>query len=329
MPESGPHPSLPVAAPAFSICVLAGHGAASLDACLASLRAQVGPPSFELLIGGQPTAASLAVIERHFPDAQVCHTGERLPGAARNPLIDRARGELLLFLDDDVTAPPEFLARLAKLAARHPEASVFGGPNVTPPESSRFELVQGAVLSSLVGAGPVSRRYGARRAGFADERWFTLCNLAVRREVMLPFVSHLVCAEENALLTELRSRGERMLYEPSLRIFHVRRPRLRPFARQMFKYGRGRGQLLGRHPSFFRTAYAAPSGLLVYLVLLPALLALLGHAGLLLAPLALYGALTIATASRIAWTVRARTGPPVLRGRGATRPAEPPPSEPS
>ena len=34
---------------------------------------------------------------------------------------------------------------------------------------------------------------------------------------MSPFLSHLVCAEENALLAELRSRGERMRYEPRLR----------------------------------------------------------------------------------------------------------------
>src|ERR1019366_807555 len=127
--------------------------------------------------------------------------------------------------------------------------------NSTPPGSSRFQLVQGAVLSSLVGSGPVSRRYGARQSGFADERWFTLCNLAVRRRVMLPFVDQLVCAEENELLAKLRSQGEPMRYEPSLRVFHARRAAPRSFARQMFKYGRGRGQLVARRPSTLRAAY--------------------------------------------------------------------------
>jgi hypothetical protein len=294
-----------VAAPQLSICILAGHGAERLEDCLASLRDQAAPPSFELLIGGSPSAASLAVIRRHFPDAQVCFTGARLPGGARNPLVERARGELLLFLDDDVTVPPELLRRLMGAAAAHPEASVIGGPNDTPPGSSRFQAVQGAVLSSLIGSGPVSRRYGARQRGFADERWFTLCNLAVRRRAMLPFVSEMVCAEENELLSKLRSQAELMLYEPSLRVFHARRPTVRGFAAQMVKYGRGRGQLMVRRPSTVRVAYLVPSGLLVYLLVLAVLLVGPAHdvAPLALAPLALYGALVLATAVRTAWTV--------------------------
>jgi hypothetical protein len=246
----------------------------------------------------------LSVVARHFPAGQVCDTGARLPGAARNPLIERARGELLLFLDDDVTAPPELLRRLADTAARHPEASVFGGPNDTPPHSSRFQVVQGAVLSSLFGTGPVSRRYGARYPGFADERWFTLCNLAVRRRVMLPFLNELVCAEENELLSKLRSEGETMLYEPRLWVFHARRGSLRSFARQMLKYGRGRGELLARRPSTVRAAYLAPAALLLYLLAHPALVVSSGPTALVLGPLALYCVLTIATATRAAWTLR-------------------------
>ena len=290
-----------MARPEISICILAGHGLERLQACLESLGAQASPPSFELLVGGNPTPEAVAVVRRLFPAAQVCDTGRRLPGAARNPLIERARGELLLFLDDDVTAPPELLRRLVEIAAGHPEASVFGGPNDTPPKSSRFQTVQGAVLSSLVGSGPVSRRYGARHAGFADERWFTLCNLAVRRRVMPPFVDELVCAEENELLATLRRRGEPMRYEPSLRVFHARRVSPRPFARQMLKYGRGRGQLLARRPTTLRAAYLAPVALLLYLVAVPVSIVVGVSAVLVLSPLALYAGLTIATALRVGW----------------------------
>jgi GT2 family glycosyltransferase len=290
--------------PQISICILAGHTLDCLEPCLESLEAQASPPSFELLVGGNPTPEAVSAVRRHFPTAQICVTGGRLPGAARNPLIERARGELLLFLDDDVTAPPELLRCLVDIAARHPEASVFGGPNGTPPGSSRFQTVQGAVLSSLVGSGPVSRRYGARHPGFADERWFTLCNLAVRRNVMLPFVDELVCAEENELLATLRSAGEPMLYEPRLRVFHARRESLRSFMRQMFKYGHGRGQLLARRPSTTRAAYLAPVGLLIYLLATPALILVGVGPALILSVPALYVALTIATALRVAWVLR-------------------------
>jgi GT2 family glycosyltransferase len=290
--------------PEISICILAGHRAEQLDACLAGLRSQARAPSFELLIGGNPTAEEVAAVHRQFPDAQVFDTGRRLPGGARNPLIERATGELLLFLDDDVIVPPDLLRRLADTAAAHPEASVFGGPNDTPPSSSRFERVQGAALSSLLGSGPVSRRYGARHRGFADERWFTLCNLAVRRRVMRPFADELVCAEENALLAELRRAGEPMLYEPTLRVFHARRPSWGSFARQMVKYGRGRGQLVRREPATARAAYLAPAALLSYLLALPALVAGLGADLFVLGPLILYAILIGTTSIRIAWSLR-------------------------
>jgi hypothetical protein len=120
---------------------------------------------------------------------------------------------------------------------------------------------------------------------------------------MLPFVSHLVCAEENALLAELRRRGEPMRYEPDLRVFHARRPRLSSFAAQMFKYGRGRGELLRRDPGTFRAAYMAPTALLIYLVIAAVTITLGSHAELVLAPAALYCVLTIATALRVGWTL--------------------------
>ena len=71
--------------------VSGGHGAQALQACLESLRAQESPPPFELLIGGDPSPEALAVVGELVSDAQFCRTGQMLPGAARNPLIERAR----------------------------------------------------------------------------------------------------------------------------------------------------------------------------------------------------------------------------------------------
>ncbi len=299
--------------PLISVCILAGHSPEALDDCLSSLRAQGSPPVYEVLIGGDPTLEALAVVQRHFPTAHVCRT-PGYPGAARNPLVEQARGELLLFLDDDVIAPVDLLANLAHTAECFPAVQVFGGPNDTPLDSSRFQVVQGAVLSSLIGAGPVARRYGARHSTLADERWFMLCNLAVRREAMAPFRHDLICAEENALLGELRRAGGMMRYEPSLRVFHARRPEWESFARQMTKYGRGRGELLRRDPGLVRLAYLVPSGLLVYLVLALVVVALGGSVRLTLLPGALYGGLAIATAGRIAWTTRRLANAPLAAG---------------
>lgn len=282
-----------------------------LEQCLESLRAQIDPPAFELIVGGSGGTEVEAVVRRQFPDASVLVKPDGHPGHSRNFLVTQARGELLLFLDDDVSVSADLLRSLADVAARHPHVSVYGGPNTTPNGSSRFQLVQGAVLSSVVGSGPVARRYGARHPGPADERWFTLCNLAVRREAMVPFLSDLVCAEENAMLVQLRAQGATMRYEPGLRVFHARRQTWRSFGAQMFKYGRGRGQLLARWPATTRFAYVAPSLLLAYLVLLLAVWAWRSPPVPALVPVALYALIVLAGAIRIAATLGMATGVPL------------------
>jgi len=287
-------------APSISVCIVSGR-AQLLEACLESLAGQEDAPRFELLVCSTGDLEIAPTVLRRFPDATVGLVAHALPGAARNFLIERAHGDLLLFLDDDVTLPRYSLAHLAALATAHPEVAVFGGPNVTPPGSSRFQIVQGAVLSSLAGTGPVRRRYGPHSAGQADQRWFTLCNLAVRRAAMQPFDSSLLCAEENGVLAQLSARGLRMHYDPRFVAFHERRSNVRGFSSQMVKYGRGRGQLIARQPRTLHPTYLIPIGLLVYLCLLPGLIVLNEVWAL---PLSVYVALLAAGAVRIGSTLR-------------------------
>jgi len=295
--------------PSISICIVTGRRDSVLDACLASLQAQEAAPPWELLVCAEGDAGVVGAVAARFPDADVGYVDRALPGAARNLLVERARGDLLLFLDDDVTVDPGLLARLQALADAHPECDVFGGPNDTPSGSSRFQVVQGAVLASIVGSGPVRRRYGAHPPGRADERFFILCNLAVRRSVMVAFDHDLVCAEENEMLAELAQRGHQMHYDPSLVVYHERRATFRGFARQMHKYGRGRGQVLVRRPGSARPAYTAPTVLLAYVVALPVLVTWLGPIALV--PAGAYVGAVGACAAWIAKTLRRPTDLPL------------------
>jgi succinoglycan biosynthesis protein ExoA len=257
--------------PFISVCVVTGNRPAALGAMLSSLQAQVEAPAFEVLVVGTADPQVAGHVRSYFPRARVgLSTAARL-GGARNFLLPAARGEWLYFLDDDVTVGPDVLRGLAELTTRHPEVGVFGGPNDTPPGSSRFQGTQGAVLGSLAGSGPVRRRYTTHRSAPARERDLILCNLAVKREAMVPFNDSLTGGEENGLLAQLARRGVLMRYEPSLAVFHDRRPDLRSFTKQMHKYGFGRGQVLGRSVRTMRVPYLLPIGLLAYLICLPVL----------------------------------------------------------
>ncbi len=281
--------------------MVTGRRTDQLDLVLQCLDAQADAPAWELLVCADADPEVRPTVLARFPDATVVEVPKTLPSAGRNHLIEVATGELLLFLDDDIVFGPHLLARLDDLATGHPDDSVFGGPNDTPLDSSRFQAVQGAVLASLIASGPVRRRYGAHPAGNADERWFILCNLAVRRSVMRRFDEELVCAEENALLTELHESGARMRYDPGLAVYHERRPDLAGFIRQMYKYGRGRGQLIRRRPRWSHPVFLAPSVLLAYLAALPVLVVI---EPLLAIPALVYVAVVLAGAAKVAVSLR-------------------------
>ncbi|MFN2569326.1 MAG: glycosyltransferase [Candidatus Dormibacteria bacterium] len=257
--------------PVISVCVVTRGRTELLEACLRSLEDQLSPPEFELLVCSNEDAGVAASVFGRFPDAQVGEVTRTFPGVARNLLVQRARGDILLFIDDDVILDRALLRRLADTAAAHPDVDVFGGPNLTPPGSSDFQILQGAVLASAITSGPVHRRYGAAPAVRADEQDLILCNLAVRRHVMLPFADDLRAGEESAVLVQMTRRGVSMRYDPELVVYHERRPTFRGFARQMIKYGEGRGLVLIRRPRAFRFGYLIPVALIGYLALLPAL----------------------------------------------------------
>jgi glycosyltransferase involved in cell wall biosynthesis len=292
----------------ISVCIPTRTVGAPMRACLASLKAQDSPPAFEVLVCLTATDPDgTAEIRSSFPSARIGTLLRATPAQARNELVREATGDLLYFVDDDVALAPDALARLQTLADGHPEADVFGGPNLTPPNCTSFERTQGAVLSSFIGAGPVRRRYGRHPAGPADERWFILCNLAVRTAAMRAFDANLVCAEENALLSAMSADGVVMYYEPELLVYHERRPDLRTFAAQMRKYGRGRGQAIRRHPQNFRLPYAPPAVLLLYLVALAPAVAVGGVPAA--APLAAYGVALGTQGIKVGVTLRrARSG---------------------
>ena len=288
------------------MCIATHRRQRLLTACLDSLGAQVDPPSFEVLVAADLDPRIDAVVGGRFPLASVGQMsderGVRLASSdKRNALVAQARGDLLLFLDDDVVCDPHLLRTLVDLAAAHPDVAVFGGPNITPPGSSLVQMVQGAVLGSIVAAGPVRRRWGRHPAGDADDRYFTLCNMAVRRAHMVPFPLGMFTGEEIAVLNELRRNGCRMHYDPELLVYHERRPTVAGFARQIFNYGRGRGRVARRDPGSVRADHIAPILLVAYVVASPVLAFV--HWGFLV-PLGVYALAVAAQAVKIGASLR-------------------------
>jgi Glycosyl transferase family group 2 len=197
----------------------------------------------------------------------------RAPSRQRNIATEAAGGKIICFLDDDSLVRPDHLSRLVSHYT-DPAVAAVGGPSLTPDTDSVLQHAFGMAFSSLVGGGGMRNRYrqtgGVRATG---DRELILCNLSFRRDLLLRlggFDERLYPNEENLLMERIIQDGRVLIHDPGLAIERSHRPTVRAFCRQLFSYGRGRGEqtvLSG----VIKPVTVVPSLFLLYLLLLPLL----------------------------------------------------------
>jgi cellulose synthase/poly-beta-1,6-N-acetylglucosamine synthase-like glycosyltransferase len=233
-------------------------------------------PKVSIIIPVKPggrVSALAGVRKADYPEnsIEVLVAEGRQPSRQRNLAAAAAKGEFLYFLDDDSQVLPGFLQK----AVRHyeePSVAAAGGPSLTPDSDSVLQHSFAMALSSVLGGGGMRNRY--RQTGEVRptcDRELILCNLSFRKECFLSlggFDERLYPNEENELLERIRQNGGKLIHDPGLAIFRSQRPTLGAFCRQLFGYGRGRGEQTVIS-GIVRPITLIPSLFLFYLLLLP------------------------------------------------------------
>lgn len=203
--------------PHVSFVVPAYQAARTLAATVASVRA-AAPPSSELVIVDDGSFDDTVEVARTLGDVVVARPCQGGAARARNDGARVARGDLLVFVDADVTVTPEAVAG----AIRHLEDgadAVFGAYRALPPaEVANVATSYKNVLhhyTHLVSAGEVSTFW----SGFG----------AVRREAFDavegfdPAVTSGADVEDIHLGYRLRAAGYRIVLDPALQVSHHKR----------------------------------------------------------------------------------------------------------
>jgi cellulose synthase/poly-beta-1,6-N-acetylglucosamine synthase-like glycosyltransferase len=268
----------------LSIIVLTNNRLASLQRCIDNVFDSPIPPDSELIIvlNGENIEIQ-EYIDRISTSHTVSHNDIRtlvIPassnGKGRNIAIQNAEGQILYFLDDDVAVEKGTFQKALEKFEAYPEVDVVGGPNLTPSDSSLFQECSGLALASPFGTASVRYRYASKGAErIADEKSLILCNLAIRKRIFheegLAFNENVSCNEENILLQQIDAKKMKMLHVPDLVVYHERRSTPSGFWKQIFKYGRGRGQNIRLLPRTFSFPFAIPSLFILFIAISPVL----------------------------------------------------------
>lgn len=195
-------------------------------------------------------------------------SGSVSPAIKRNLGAKKSRGQYLAFLDDDSYPDKNWLKNAATLFSE--DITALCGPCLTPPSDSLTQKASGLVWSSYLGsggAGSYRNSIGAKR--YVDD--FPSVNLIVKKEDFLKikgFDTHHWPGEDTILCSALVYKlHKKILYHPSVRVFHHRRSAVIPHLQQITRYALHRGNFARIYPkTSLRLGYLLPSLFSLYLI---------------------------------------------------------------
>lgn len=219
-------------------------------------------PDWELIILPNDTDLN----EWHDPRINIIPSGRVGPAAKRDMGATRAKGEILVFLDDD-SYPEADLLDIAERYFDDDNVVALGGPAITPPHDNFWQKVSGAVFLSKLSGGAPERYVPVGKARPVDD-WPSV-NLMVRKDAFLAiggFNSPYWPGEDTKLCLDLiQKTGKQILYVPEMRVWHHRRAGLAAHLKQVGGYGIHRGYFARKHPETSRKLlYFVPSAFVLF-----------------------------------------------------------------
>jgi GT2 family glycosyltransferase len=213
--------------PKVSIIVIAYNKSEYTIECLRSVwRCTAGVP-FEVIVldnGSEPR--HLANVRPHLgPARMIALQTNRGFGEGNNIAVEHARGEHILFLNNDVTVMDGWLVPIVDVIESHPDAGAVGAklvyPNGTLQEAGAFLRPDGTAFQRGKGDDPERSEYN--RLEVVD--YCSASALLVRRELFLRVLGFDACYdpayyEDSDLCLKLEQLGYRTYYCPPTTVIH-------------------------------------------------------------------------------------------------------------
>lgn len=258
-----PAVSTSTAGPVASVVIPSYRRVGGLLAAIEGLARQTIPPNrFEtIVVHDGPTdfgSGHWPEVRRRLPGVRLLAQEHRGPAAARNRALRDARGELLVFMDDDTSPPPDFLKTHLAFHQAHPEpvegllGRVTWAPHMEPTRFMRWLEESGRQFAffMLENGRPIPEPY----------RFFSTCNLSLKRSFVLgeggfdadfPYATF----EDIELGYRLSRKGLRLTYDARLLSHHVRSSSMSDFAARTRRAGWSGALCLRKHPELAELTY--------------------------------------------------------------------------
>ena len=219
-----------------SVVVIAKNAEKTLRKCLSSLKKQ-DFKGYEVLLINDHSKDRTAEIARKFR-IKVINQNEDERGVpdARNKGIKESKTEIIAFTDSDCIAPPNWLSRIYDYLDKHPEVDGVGGP-MKPYSKGYIAECEGIYWNALQASAI-----------------FQTSNCAYWKKDLIDiglFDRKYTSGSDADINIRLKKAGYNLKFLQNLIVLHKHRTDILKFMKHHFWYGRGRIQLIKKHPYWF------------------------------------------------------------------------------
>jgi glycosyltransferase involved in cell wall biosynthesis len=237
--------------PQFSVVIPTYNNWDVLMECLRSLGHQSDDKmSFEIIVvndGGRDDVSESLDLLSQQPSLRYFSQDHRGPAAARNLGINKARGNIVLFLDDDSLPTRDWLRATIEAWRKFPDFDGIGGCTLSQETDRLLCRVNTDIFNWYV-----------RKYSFGDYCNFLSTHNAGYKKSMLSKVGLFderfkgASGEDRDLNIKILKTGGKLRLDEKILVYHDRDLFLRSFLRKYYNYGSAAQQLSVRYPDLER-----------------------------------------------------------------------------
>jgi glycosyltransferase involved in cell wall biosynthesis len=237
----------------ISVVIPSYNSENTIGLCIDSLIHQSYQGEYEVIVVDSSSDNTPRVVSGAYPQVKLIHIDNRTdPGTARNIGIGEAKGEIIAFTDSDCIPLDGWLESIAAVHMSQPQYKIIGGVIRNGNESDDSVGLAGYLAEFREFLPGQSKR---------EVVHIPTCNISFKRQVFKdygPFQGEYYPQEDLVYNYSLVEKGEKILLDPTIEVFHNHRSRLREFLMHQWKIGgatsrvlrtvRLPGSSLARHP---------------------------------------------------------------------------------
>ena len=245
----------------ISVIIPSYNSKKTIEKCLDSIEGQSYNGEHEVILVDSSTDRTDEIVSAKFDKVKLIHLDEKTdPGTARNIGIREAKGSIYAFIDSDCVASPNWLDRIA--SAHNSKYRVIGGA-----------VHNGNPKGDTVGLAGYIAEFREFLPGQSarEVHHIPTCNISYKKEVFLEygFFQGKYYPQEDLLYNHMiGERGEKILFDPSIEVYHTHRSEFLSFIQHQFRIGNTTPKVLrvSNLSGSFIVRYPLPCAILVPLL---------------------------------------------------------------